>query len=162
MIETFELLSVIQAIVRDEMPARRAPSLGLVTTVTTNEGGGDEHNLEANVRLQGSDLELQRVPVAAGGSASPPSPSGRPRAVVGFVDGDVNGAGDRRLRSTTTSNHPPDGRPTSSCTRCPTTAEQAAGGAPQLTNGNRLTVTDDKVTVKMGATDVVVESDAQA
>ncbi len=154
------VMPVLQAIVRHELPARPGLSLGLVTTVTTNEGGGGEHNLEANVRLQGSDLELQRVPVAVGRLGFSTVPRVGDLAVVGFLDGDVNGpvilgfVYDHQ-------NHPPDASADELVYKVPDDGSSKRRAELQLTNGNRLTVTDDKVTVKMGSTALVVESDGK-
>ena len=79
-------------VARREVAAHRSLGLGVVTEVFTNDGGSGDHHLECSVRLHGSALVLTNAPVAV----ARPGLSAMPRVddlvVVGFVDGDVNGA----------------------------------------------------------------------
>jgi phage baseplate assembly protein gpV len=152
------VMPVLQALVRHEMTASRPLAIGSVTTATTNEGGSGDHNLEVNVRLHGSDLELQRLPVTVGRLGLSVAPRVGDLALVGFVDGDVNGGVvlgflyDHQ-------NHPPDAKVDELVYEVPDDASGARRCEMRLPNGNTLTVVDDTVTVKMGGTSLIVESD---
>jgi uncharacterized protein involved in type VI secretion and phage assembly len=152
------VVPVIQAIVRHEMSSSRGLTLGSVTQVTTNDGGSGDHNLEVNIQLHGSELELQRVPVAVGRLGLSVAPREGDMAVVGFAEGEVNGPivigflYDQQ-------NHPPDAGPEEIVYEVPDAGSDKRRVELKLPNGNLLTVLDDKVTVKMGASKLVVESD---
>ncbi len=150
------LLSVIKAIVREELAASRSIDLGLVTEVYTNSGGGGDHHLECDVRLRGSALELQRVPI----SVARPGLSSVPRVddlvVIGFANGDLNGGvvlgilHDQDVA-------PPDAEPDEVVYVVPDD-----GGTRrfemQLPNGDLITVTDDAVTISYGGCTFDVQS----
>ena len=139
------MLTVVQAIVREELAAFRGIELGTVTELFTNAGGSGDHNLECSLRLRGSDLELQRVPI----TVQRPGLSAVPRegdlVAVGFVAGDLNGA---VVLGTVydDESHPPDAE-----------ADEVVYAVPddggtrrlevQLPNGDLITVTDDAVTI---------------
>lgn len=152
------VVPVLQAIVRHELTAWRGLALGSVTTATTNEGGSGEHNLEVNVRLHGSDLELQRVPVAVGRLGTSVAPRVGDVALVGFLDGQIDGGVVLGFLYDS-ENHPPDAKVDDVVYEVPDGASSALRYEMRLPNGNTLTVVDDKVTVTMGGTSLVVESD---
>ena len=153
------IVPALQAIVRDELASVRPVDLGVVTQAFTNEGGSGETNLAVNVRLRGSALELQRVPVAVGRLGLSLAPRQGDLAVVGFVDGDVNGAVvlgfvyDEQAR-------PPDAQPSELVYQVPDDEQGGVRRAElRLPNGNKVTVEDDKVTIAMGGTKLTVEGD---
>src|SRR5262245_41867206 len=82
---------MLRAVVRDELAAARPLSLAAVTAVTTNADGSGKRNVEVNAQLHGSDLELQRVPVATGRVGFSMAPRVGDTVVVAFLHGDVNG-----------------------------------------------------------------------
>lgn len=144
-------------VVRRELAAHRGIALGVVSAARTNDGGGGEHHLECDVRLHGSPLVLQDVPVAV----ARPGLSAVPRAgdlvVLGFVGSDVNGAvvlGTLHAAGTP----PPDAAPDEVVYAVPD-----SGGTRrlevQLPNGSTVTLTDSALTVAMGSTTVTVEQD---
>ena len=55
-----DIVSIIRAIVREELSGHRAPDLGVVTQVFP----GRANNHEVNVRLRDTSLEIERAPVA--------------------------------------------------------------------------------------------------
>jgi len=150
------IVNVLQAIVRDELTGVRPLSLGVVTAVDTNEGGDGKRNLEVNVRLAGSDLELQRVPVLVGRIGVSSVPRIADLVVVGFLDGDVNGAVVLGVLHDD-QQHPPQAAPDEVVYEVPD-----SGGTRRaeiiLPNGNTVTVTDDAVVIAMGGTSITVES----
>lgn len=152
------VMPVLQAIVRHEMAGSRGLAIGSITTATTNDGGSGDHNIEVNVRLHGSDLELQRVPVTVGRLGMSATPRVGDLALVGFVDGDINGAVVLGFLYDH-ENHPPDAKVDEVVYQVPDDASDALRCEMRLPNGNLLTVVDDKVIVKMGGTSLIVESD---
>jgi uncharacterized protein involved in type VI secretion and phage assembly len=153
------IVPALQAIVRDELDAVRAIELGIVTKVFTNEGGSGDTNLAVHVRLRGSALELQYVPVAVGRLGLSLAPRLGDVALLGFVGGDVNGAVvigflyDEQTR-------PPDGKATELVYKVPDDAREGDRLlALELPSGNKLTVEDKKVSVAMGGTTLTLEAD---
>ena len=153
------LVPVVRAVVRDVLAERRGIALGVVTSVYTNEGGSGDHNLAVNVRLRGSGLELQVVPVTVGRLGVSSAPGVGDLAVVAFVEGDLNSAVvlgflyDNQAQ-------PPDAKATEVVYRVPEGEESGVRRlAVVLPNGNELTVEDTLLTVKMGDTTLKVEAD---
>lgn len=153
------IVPAIRAVVRHELDAVRTLELGIVTEAFTNAGGSGDSNLAVNVRIRGSALELQRVPVAVGRLGISLAPRAGDLAVLGFVDGQLNGAVvlgfvyDDKVR-------PADAKPEEIVYKVPDDEADGVRRAElQLPNGNKLTVEDKKVTVTMGGTTLKVEAD---
>jgi uncharacterized protein involved in type VI secretion and phage assembly len=144
-------------IARRELAAHRTLALGVVDDVFTNEGGSGDHHLECNVRLHGSALVLQNVPVAVtrvGWSAMPRTGD---LVVVGFVDGDVNGPivlGCLHGQDTP----PPDAAPDEVVYEVPDEGGERRFEL-RLPNGHLVTVKDAELTVTMGSTKLTIEGD---
>jgi len=151
------LIPLIAEVARREVTASRGVALGVVDSVRTNDGGSGEHHLECDVRLHGSGLVLQEVPVAVARPGLSAVPRPQDLVVLGFVDGDINGAvvlGTLHAADTP----PPDAKPEEVVYEVP----DSDGGRRleiKLPNGSKLTVTDDKLTIAMGSTTVTVEGD---
>jgi uncharacterized protein involved in type VI secretion and phage assembly len=152
------VVPVLRAVVRDELADVQPLALGAVTSVVTNGDGSGAHNVEINVRMHGSALELQRVPVVAGrlGLSAPPREGDT--AVVAFVGGDLNGPvvlgflyDDR--------NHPPKAGVDEVVYEVPDDGSSSRRVEIVLANGNKVSVLDDNVTITMGGTKVDVASD---
>jgi uncharacterized protein involved in type VI secretion and phage assembly len=137
------LVPALQALVREELGSVRAIELGTVTATYTNEGGSGDNNIAISVRLRGSALELQHVPVAIGRLGISFSPRVGDLVVLAFVGGDVNGAVAIGFVYVVPDDQNDDDR----------------RFELQLPNGNKLTIQDGKVTIAMGQTSLVVESD---
>jgi phage baseplate assembly protein gpV len=153
------LVPALQAVVRDELAGLRTTELGIVTEAFTNEGGSGDNNLEVNVRLRGSALELQRVPVAVGRLGLSAIPRVGDLAVLVFAGGDVNGAiclgflYDEQVR-------PPDAKATELVYVVPDDAsDDDRRFHVELPSGNTVTVQDKKLTITMGGTTLTVEAD---
>jgi uncharacterized protein involved in type VI secretion and phage assembly len=150
------IVPLMTEVARRELASYRGVALGVVDTARTNDGGSGEHHLHCDVRLHGSGLVLGEVPVAV----ARPGLSAVPRAgdlvVLGFVDGDVNGA--VILGTLHAASPPPDAKPDEVVYEVPD-----AGGTRRLElrlpNGSTLTVADAKLTIAMGSTTVTVEGD---
>ena len=153
------LVPALQALVRDELGSMRTVELGIVTQTYTNEGGSGDNNIAVGVRIRGSALELQHVPVAVGRLGLSVSPRVGDLAVLAFVGGDVNGAVvigflyDEQNRA-------PDATATGLVYVVPDDQKDDDRRLElQLPNGNKLTVKDGQVDITMGLTSIVVESD---
>ena len=153
------IVPALQAVVRDELASLRTVELGVVTQVYTNEGGSGDTNLAVNLRIRGSALELQHVPVAVGRLGLSAVPREGDLAVIVFVGGDLNGPValgflyDEQTR-------PPDAKATEIVYEVPDDEEADARRLEvKLPSGNTLTVQDKKLTVTMGGTTLTVEAD---
>jgi len=150
-------VGVMSEVAKRELAAHRALSLGVVTDAFSNDGGSGDHHLDCNVRLHGSELVLQHVPVAV----ARPGLSALPRVgdlvVLGFLDGDVNGP--VLLGTIHAADVPsPDATADEVVYEVPDPGGDARRMEIRLPNGNLLTVKDDTVTIDMSGTKVVVES----
>jgi hypothetical protein len=152
------VMPVLRSVVRDELADVRPITLGIVTDVVSNEDGSGKRNVEINVRLHGSELELQRVPVAAGRIGLSMAPRVDDTAVLAFVGGELAGAiaigflhDDQR--------HPPKAKPDEIVYEVPDDGSSAKRLEMILAGGNTLTVQDEKVAIVMGSTTLTLESD---
>lgn len=156
---TSGIVPALRAVVRDELATQRGAELGIVTQVYTNEGGSGDTNLAVNLRVRGSALELQHVPVAVGRLGLSAVPGVGDLAVLVFVGGDLNGPVvlgflyDEQTR-------PPDGKASELVYKVPDdAADDDRRIEVQLPSGNTLTLQDKKLTVTMGGTTLTVEAD---
>ena len=85
-----DIVSTIQAIVREEMRDTRIAELGLVTEVQPHGADGDSDNYSCDVALKNSGLGLKRVPLATQriGTVAPPNVGDL--VLLAFDRGDVN------------------------------------------------------------------------
>lgn len=144
-------------VVRRELAAQRGIALGVVDVARTNDGGSGEHHLECDVRLHGSGLVLQSVPVAVARPGLSAVPRPGDLVVVGFVEGDVNGAvvlGSLHAAGTPS----PDAGPEEVVYAVPDSGGERRLEV-QLPNGSTLSLTDSALTVTMGSTTLTVEQD---
>ncbi len=151
------LVPLMAEVARRELAAHRGVALGVVDSVRTNDGGSGKDHLQCDVRLHGSGLVLQAVPVAVARPGLSAMPRPGDLVVLGFVDGDVNGAvvlGTLHAAGTP----PPDAKPDEVVYEVPD-----SGGERRLQlrlpNGSTLTVKDDSLEIAMGSTKVTVETD---
>lgn len=150
-------IPLVTEVVRRELDAHRGVALGVVDTARTNDGGSGEHHLECDVRLHGSGLVLQSVPVAVARPGLSAVPRPGDLVVIGFVDGDINGAvllGTLHAAGTP----PPDAGPQEVVYAVPDSGGDRRVEV-QLPGGSKVTLTDAKLTVAMGSTSVTVEQD---
>jgi uncharacterized protein involved in type VI secretion and phage assembly len=151
------LVPLMAQVARRELAAHRGIALGVVNAVRTNDGGSGDHHLECDVRLHGSGLVLQEVPVAVARPGLSAVPRPGDLVVLGFVDGDVNGAivlGTLHAAGTP----PPDAAPEEVVYEVPDSGGERRFEL-RLPNGSTLTVSDAKLTIAMGSTTVTVEGD---
>lgn len=151
------IVPVLRAIVRDELAGLAGVELGTVTDVATNDGGGGDRNNEVNVRLRGSGLELQRVPVTTARVGVASVPLVGDLVVVAFAGGDLHGAVVIGCLHTDQV-HPPDAAPDEVVYEVPDAAGDGVRRAQlRLPSGNTLTVEDSTVVIDLGGSIVTVE-----
>ena len=151
------LVPVVRAVVREELKSLRGTELGVVSKVRTKDG--DDNNIDVDLLLHGSAVELLRVPVALSRLGLSAAPKLEDLAVVGFVGGDLNAPVvlgflyDDKTR-------PPDAKPEEVVYEVP---DQASGEARRVeiktASGHTVTLFDDSVEIAMGSTKMVVEAD---
>ncbi len=152
------VMPVLRAVVRDELLAVQPIALGAVTTVTTNADGSGARNVEVDVQLHGSDLELQRVPVAASRIGVSIPPRVGDSAIVAFVGGDLNGPVvigflyDDQL-------HPPKADVDELVYEVRDDSSSSRRLEIVMAGGNTVTLKDDNVKVTMGSTTLEVAGD---
>jgi hypothetical protein len=84
-------VSIIRAIVRDELAALRLPDIAVVTSAFPHTGEGDKHNHECSVKLRGEDgIELRKVPIATPHVGMVSAPEAGELVLVAYVGGDPN------------------------------------------------------------------------
>jgi len=151
-------MPVLRAVVRDELAGRQPLALAAVTAVETNADGNGAHNIEVNAQLHGSDLELQRVPVACGRVGLAATPRVGDTVVVAFVGGDLNGAvAIASLHDE--QRHPPKSGPDEVVYEVTDDAADVRRVEVITASGNTVTIKDDSVKIVMGATTVEVVAD---
>jgi len=84
------LVSTLQEIIRDELRSVRLAELGVVEQTYPHADNGNRDNYGCDVRLQGSDLLLKRVPVSTGHIGTAAIPNVGDLVLVVFEQGDVN------------------------------------------------------------------------
>jgi phage baseplate assembly protein gpV len=153
------IVSSLRALIRAELAAMRLPELAVVTRVYTNEGGQGASALETDLRLRGSTLELQRVPVAVGRLGLSCAPRVNDLVVVAFAGGALNAAVvigclyDERVLA-------PDAGADEIIYTVPDDARADARRLElQLPEGRKLTIHDDKLAITLGSTTITVEAD---
>ncbi|HWS13623.1 MAG TPA: phage baseplate assembly protein V [Rhodocyclaceae bacterium] len=154
-----DLIEILRAVIRDEMERRRAPELGIVTEVLARESESSDNNHQVKVRLRDSGVELQWVPVAVGRLGLSLLPQVGDLVLVVFVGGDLNSPVvvgslyDAQVQ-------PPVAKPAEVVYQ-PTDAQDASLRRfhLELANGSTLTIDEDKLTVALGGTEVVINRD---
>ena len=152
-----DTVTMLRAIVREELTRCRLNELGLVTEVFPGDGG--ENNHQVNVRLRSSGIELQRAPVTVGRLGFSMLPEVGDLVLVAFVDGDINAP---VVIGSLYDNEkqPPQAGPLE-------TIYQPFGDEDssirrlhlELPSGTTLTIDDDKIQIESGGTKVIVERD---
>jgi phage baseplate assembly protein gpV len=151
------VIPLVEEIARRELHAHRTLSLGVVTEVFTNGDGGGTNHLDVHVRLHGDAMVLQHVPVVVARIGLNAAPRVDDLVLVGFLDGDVNGAvvlGVLHDADTPSPQADPD----------ELVYEVPDDGGDRrvevlLPNGNTVTVRDDEVSIVMGGSKLTIESD---
>ncbi|HET7504976.1 MAG TPA: phage baseplate assembly protein V [Kofleriaceae bacterium] len=153
------LLSTMRALIRAELARTRAPALGTVTQVYPRASSGDKENHQVDVKLLDSAVELPRVPVAVPRIGWSALPEVDDLVVVVFVGGDLNApivvgcVYDDQA-------HPPVAKAHEVVYQPPEDEDASVRRLHvELKNGGKLTLDEDKLTIELGDTSVVVNRD---
>jgi len=84
-----DMVTIIRAIIRDELASLRLGDVGVVTS-SFPHADGDEHNYECNVKLRESGLELRRVPIVTPHVGMVSAPRVGELVLLSYVGGDPN------------------------------------------------------------------------
>lgn len=151
------LIDMLREIIRQEIDARRQPELGLVLEVFPGDGG--EGNHQADVRLRESGLTLRRVPVAVARAGVSLLPRVGDPVVVMFLSGDL--AQPVVVGSVySTDLRPPEAEALDAVYMPPDSGDSAVRRVHLETpSGGMVTLDDEKLTVELGGTTMVIEQD---
>lgn len=151
------LIDTLREIIRQEIDARRQPELGIVLEVFPGDGGDGNH--QADIRLRQSGLKLRRVPVAVARPGVSLLPRVGDPVVIVFLDGDL--AQPVVIGSIYSSNEqPPEADPLDAVYK-PSDDQDSAIRRVHLEtpSGGTVTLDDEKLTVTLGGTEMVVNQD---
>lgn len=85
-------VSIIRAIVRDELRSVRLADIGVVTSAFPHTDANDTNNFECNVQLREGSLELRKVPIATPHIGMASAPQQGDLVLLSYVDGDPSRA----------------------------------------------------------------------
>lgn len=156
-----DLVSVIQAIIRDQLACFKTAELGVVTRVHSHSSGGDKNNYQCDVRLRDSGLELKRLSVATQRIGAVAIPNEDDLVLVQYLNGDMHTAVVTG-RVYNDKDRPPVAKPHEFVYVSPDDAESGVRRIYlELPNGNTLTLDDDKLVVEMGKTRLTMKHDGE-
>ncbi len=156
---TGDALSVIRAVVREELRGFKTSALGVVTASYPHESSGDQNRYQCDVRLRDTELELRRVAVATPRIGMAAIPDVGNLVLVHFLEGDPAAA----VITGSLYNdedEPPTAKARESVYVTPHSAESGIRRSYlELPNGNSLLLDDDRLVIEMGATKITVNHD---
>lgn len=154
-----ELIATLRALVRAEIARVRAPALGAVTRTYPKTGDDGKDNHQVDVKLIDSGVELPRVPVAVPRLGLSALPKVDDLVLIVFVNGDLNApiAVGSVYDDTV---HPPVAKDGEVVYMPPEDEDASVRRLHiELKNGGKLTLDDDKLTVELGDTALVINKD---
>jgi uncharacterized protein involved in type VI secretion and phage assembly len=153
------LLSTIRALIRAELARTRAPALATVTQVYPRTADGAKDNHQVDLKLIDSGVELPRVPVSVQRLGLSALPEVDDLVLVVFVGGDLNApivvgcVYDDQA-------HPPVAQAHEVVYMPPEDEDSSVRRLHvELKSGGKLTLDDDKLTIELGDTQLVVNHD---
>lgn len=154
-----ELFDVLRAIIREEIARCRSLELATVSQVFPKEADDNPSNHQLNLKLRGSGVELQRVPMLVGRAGLSTLPRVGDLMAVGFVGGELNApvalgvVYDDKL-------HPPQAALAELVYQPPDDEDGSVRRLHiELPSGSKITLNDDTLTVESGETQVSVARD---
>ena len=154
-----ELIATLRALVRAEIARVRAPALGAVTRTYPKTGDDGKDNHQVDVKLIDSGVELLRVPVAVPRLGLSALPKVDDLVLIVFVNGNLNApiAVGSVYDDTV---HPPVAKDGEVVYMPPEDEDASVRRLHiELKNGGKLTLDDDKLTVELGDTALVINKD---
>ena len=156
---THDAVSVIRAIVREQLRGFRTAELGEVTTAYAHNGGNDANYYQCDVKLRDSGLELKRVAVTTSRIGTGVLPDVGNLVLVQFIGGAIDAAvivGCLYNKD----DAPPKLKSHEAVYVSPHSAENGIRRLHlELPNSNTLTLDDDKLVVTLGQSTVTVNHD---
>jgi phage baseplate assembly protein gpV len=153
------LMQTLRAIVRAELARIHAPELGEVTAIHTKDGDGSKNNHQVNVKLRSSGLELERVQVAVGRLGLSCLPQVGDLMLIAFVGGDLNAPVALGCVYDDQAN-PPVAQEHEVVYMPPDDEDSAVKRIHiELKSGTKLTLEDEKLTVELGDSSMIIEKD---
>ena len=154
-----DVITLIQAVVRDQLQSFKTAELGVVSKVYSHESASDKNNYQCDVKLRNSGLELKRVSVATQRIGAAAIPNEDDLVLVQYLNGDIHSAVvTGRLYNDI--DRPPEAKPHEFVYIAPDRAKQGVRRMYlELPKGNKLTLTDDKLVLEMGKTTLTINND---
>jgi phage baseplate assembly protein gpV len=157
-----DLVSIVQAIVRDTLDGFRTAELAVVKTVHSHAASSDKNNYECDVTLRDSGLELKKLAIATDRIGSVAIPNVGDLVLVQFLNGDVN-SGVVTGRLHTDQVRSPEAKEKEHVYVSPDADESGVRRFYlELPKNNKLTLEDDKLVLEMGQTTLTIENDGKA
>ena len=154
-----DTISVIQAVIRDQLKGLKTADLGVVTEVYSHENASDKNNYECDVRLRDSGLELKKVPVVTQRIGSVAIPNEDDLVLVQFLHGDIHSALITG-RVYNDADRPPEAKPYEFVYISPDAKESGIRRIyMEFPKGNKLLLDDDKLVLEMGKTKLTINND---
>ena len=154
-----DAISLIQAVIRDQLQSFRTADLGVVTKVYSHERAADKNNYECDVRLRNSGLELKRVAVATQRIGATAIPNKDDMVLVQFLHGDIHSA-IITGRLYNDQDRPPEAKPHEFVYISPDRDEQGIRRIyMEFPKGNKLLLDDNKLVLEMGKTKLTINND---
>jgi hypothetical protein len=156
-----DAITLIQAVIRDELRGFKTAELGVVTAVYAHESASDKNNYECDVRLRNSGLELKRLPVATPRIGAVAIPNKDDLVLVQYLNGDIHSAIiTGRLYNDV--DRPPEAKSHEFVYVSPDRAEQGIRRISlEFPKGNKLLLNDEKLVVEMGKTKLTINHDGE-
>lgn len=155
------VVSLIQAVIRDQLQSFKTAELGVITAVYSHESASDKNNYECDVRLRNSGLELKRVPVATTRIGAVAIPNRDDLVLVQYLNGDIHSAIiTGRLHNDV--DRPPQAKPHEFVYISPDGAESGIRRIYlEFPNGNKLLLDDDQLVLEMGRTKLTINNNGE-
>ena len=156
---TTDAVSLIQAVIRDQLRAFKTAELGVVSAVYSHESSSDNNNYECDVKLRDSGLELKRVAVGTQRVGSVAIPNTGDLVLVQYLNGDIHSAIiSGRLYND--QDRPPQATSGEFVYVSPDDPQSGIRRMYlEFPNGNKLTIDDDKLLLEMGQSTITVNHD---
>ena len=154
-----DAITMLQAIVRNELQSFKTAELGIVTQVYAHESSSDKNNYECDVKLRNSGLELKRVAVATQRIGAAAIPNKDDLVLLHFLHGDIHSAiVTGRLYNDL--DRPPEAKVHEFVYVSPDSEESGVRRIYlEFPKGNKLLLDDDKLVLEMGKTKITVNND---
>jgi phage baseplate assembly protein gpV len=154
-----DAVSLIQAVVRDQLQGFMTAELGVVTQVYSHENASDKNNYECDIRLRDSGLELKKIPTVTQRIGAVAIPNKDDLVMVQFLNGDIHSAF-VTARVYNDTDRPPEAKPHEFVYISPDKEEKGIRRlCMEFPNKNKLLLDDDKLVIEMGKTKVTINND---